>query len=284
MNSCPHPYHAQETNSYQQTFLYVFLGICGNLSVMTSNSQYGTYETRSWAWGLSVMVAIYVGGGISGAHLNPCISVSLSLFRGFPWKLCGLYIIAQFLGGFCGGGLAYLIYHDAIHYADPGLTQELTGLAFYTAPQSFVSVSSAFFNEFIASAVLVCVVFALGDDQNSPPGPGMNALVLGLVAYLIMITLGYNTGPAVSPARDLGPRLIALAAGYGRQTFTTGWWAYGVVGGDFAGMLAGAFLYDSLVFVGGESPVNYHWTDVKWRAVRGKERVKGMAGLGGEDV
>jgi aquaglyceroporin related protein len=118
------------------------------------------------------MTGIYLGGGVSGAHLNPCVSVSLSLYRGFPWKLCFLYILMQLLAGLVAGGLTYFIYHDAIMNYDPALTPDISGKAFYTLPQPWTSVSTAFFTEFVSSAIMICVVFALGDDQNSPPGAG----------------------------------------------------------------------------------------------------------------
>ncbi|KAF2018951.1 aquaporin-like protein [Aaosphaeria arxii CBS 175.79] len=251
--------HPQILAEWLATTVYIFLGICGNLSVTTSNNTQGGFQTQAWAWGMAVMVGIYLAGGISGAHLNPCISICLSLFRGFPWRMCFAYCLAQLFAGFCAGGLAWLLFRDSIYHFDPGLTQELTGKAIYTVPQTWVSTSTAFFNEFVSAALLICVVFALGDDQNSPPGAGMNALILGLINYLLVITMSYNTGPAISPARDFGPRLIALWAGYGTQTFTTGWWAYGPWGAALAGSIVGGLLYDSFVFVGGESPVNYRW-------------------------
>ena len=109
----------------------------------------------------------------------------------------------------------------------------------------------------------------------------MSALILGLVIYLLEITMSYQTGLALSPARDFGPRLVALFAGYGTQTFTTGWWVYGPFGACLGGGVTGALLYDTLVFVGGESPVNYHWPqpgDIEWKAKRkakrGKEKTK----------
>jgi aquaglyceroporin related protein len=108
----------------------------------------------------------------------------------------------------------------------------------------------------------------------------MSALILGLVIYLLTITLGYNTGPAISPARDFGPRLVALWVGYGTQTFTNGWWIYGPWGAAFSGSIVGALLYDTFIFVGTESPVNYRWPkpgEVKWRAVRAKDVTMGVA-------
>lgn len=163
----------------------IFLGICGSLSVATSKTQQGTFETQAWAWGLSVMIGIYLAGGISGAHMNPIITVSLAVYRGFPWRMVGPYIAAQLLGGFCGGGLAYLVFHDSIHYTDPGLTSSITGKAFYTSRQPWVSPASGFFTEFVAAAILVCIVFALGDDQNSPPQAGTYPFSYSLEAVVV---------------------------------------------------------------------------------------------------
>lgn len=104
------------------TAMSVFLGVAGTLSVNLSKgqaSQYGTYETLCWAWGLAFMFGIYMGGGVSGAHMNPAISISLAVYRGFPWKRCVAYVVVQVLGAFAGGILAYGLYYDAIMEVDP---------------------------------------------------------------------------------------------------------------------------------------------------------------------
>ena len=204
------------------------------------------------------MAGIYLAGGISGAHISPVVSLVLAIFRGFPWQKFRVYIVAQFLGSLTAGGLAYLIYHDAIHYTDPGLT-ETTGKSFYTVPQQYVTVSSAFWSEFLAIATQMCIIFALGDDQNSPPGAGMNALIIGFVITLMGLTLGNNTGPCLNPMRDLATRLVALMAGYGSQTFRNWWWIGGCWGADIAGAITGAAVYDLFIFTGSESPINYLW-------------------------
>lgn len=104
-------------------------------------------------------------------------------------------------------------------------------------------------------------VLSLGDDQNNPPGAGMHALILGLLVTTLKMTLGYNTGAALSPASDLGPRLVAYAAGYrGPYMWSTGFWAYGPWAGTLCGAVVGCTMYDAVVFVGSESPVNYRWS------------------------
>lgn len=247
------------------TAMSVFLGLTGTLSVNLSTAQakqYGSYETLCWAWGLAFMFGIYLGGGVSGAHMNPAISIALALFRGFPWRRCAVYVAIQIAAAFAGAALAYAVYADAIAAVDPALTA--TYASFFTVPQAWVSPATAFFSEFLGGAVLLVAVLSLGDDQNNPPGAGMHAFVLGLLVTVLKMTLGYNTGGALSPSSDLGPRLLAQAVGYKTEhLWSTGWWAYGPWAGVLSGAVVGCTLYDAIVFVGSESPVNYRWSHEK---------------------
>ncbi|KAF1956212.1 aquaporin-like protein [Byssothecium circinans] len=268
--------HPEALAEFLCTMIYIFFGIAGSLYAQIYPAATGDYQTKAWAWGLAVMVGIYIGGGVSGSHMSPWISITFSIFRGFPWKMCLVYCIAQILAGFAAGALAWAIFHEAILYADPELTPDKTGMAFYAIPPSYTSVTSAFFNNFVASAIYVCASFAIGDDSNTPPGSGMSAVVYGLLTYLLSITMGLY-GLGISPARDLGPRFIAWWVGYGKDTFATGWWAYGPIIAGFSGTLVGALMYDVLIFAGGESPVNYSWPsprEIKWRIRARREEQK----------
>ncbi|KAI1406266.1 aquaporin-like protein [Hypoxylon fuscum] len=244
---------------FAATAMSVFLGICATISVNLSSSQeqqYGTYETACWAWGFAFMFGIYLGGGVSGAHMNPSISISLSIFRGFPWRQCGLYIIVQFVASIAAAALAYGIYYDAIHYVDPNMESSYKN--FFSYPQDWVSPATAFCSQFVAGAIMMIAVFALGDDQNNPPGAGMHAFILGLLQATLKFSLGYNTGSALNPASDFGPRLVALWVGYRTPTlFQNAWWVYGPWAGALSGSIAGCVFYDLFIFVGSESPVNY---------------------------
>lgn len=267
--------YPQAPAEFLATFVYLFIGICVNLSVATSENSTGSFETQAWGWCFAVMIGIYVAGGVSGAHLSPTISISLSVYRGFPWKMAIVYICMQMLAGLCAGGLAYALYRDAIIAVDPGKTLDKTGSALFPKGPQF-STSSGFFNDFVYMAVYVCIAFALGDDQNSPPGQGMTALIFGFTVFVTMIALGYNTGLGISPARDLGPRLIAMWVGY-EEAFATGYWAYGSWGASISGALVGGFMYDLCVFVGGESPVNYRWPqpgDIQWKVRERKKQAR----------
>ncbi|KAH7095529.1 aquaporin-like protein [Paraphoma chrysanthemicola] len=267
--------YPQAPAEFLATFVYLFLGICVNLSVATSKSATGSFETQAWGWGFAVMIGIYLGGGVSGAHLSPTISLSLMLYRGFPWRMTIVYICVQMLAGLCAGALAFGLYRDAIYAVDPGLTLEITGSALFPKGPSFTT-AGGFFNDFVYMAIYVCIAFALGDDQNSPPGQGMTALIFGFTGFVTMVALGYNTGLGISPARDLGPRLIGLWAGYD-EAFKGGYWAYGPWGASISGALFGGLIYDLFIFVGGESPVNYRWPepgDIKWKVKETTKQAK----------
>lgn len=241
------------------TTVFMFIGISGNLSVITSDYQTGTMQSMYWCWGFAVMLAIYIAGGGSGAFLNPALTLMLSVFRGFPAKRVPLYIFVQLLGAFTGAILAFAVYRDDIIHLDGGLIPESTGMAFYTQPKDWVSNSTAFFTEMLGTAVIGCSILALGDSHNSPPGAGMHAFIIGLLTTAVTMSLGYSTGGCFNPVRDLGPRLATIVAGYPSSAFTAkqNWWIWGPWCATITGALLGGLIYDLCIFKGGESPVNY---------------------------
>ncbi|KAJ9631745.1 hypothetical protein H2203_000145 [Taxawa tesnikishii (nom. ined.)] len=227
-----------------------------------TEQQAGTYQSMYWSWGFAAMLGIYISGGSSGGHLNPALSLMLCFYRGFPLRRVPSYVFFQILGAFCGALLAFAVYRDDILHLD------------------------AFFTEFLATAVLSGSILALGDDSNSPPGAGMHAFIIGLLVTTLLMSVGYNTTGCFNPARDLGPRLAALAVGYPTSIFnvSSAWWIWGGWGATISGALVGAGVYDACVFKGGESPVNYStrkWevegrkTEISWLKAFGK---KGKAG------
>lgn len=181
----------------RQATIALLIGLCASLSRVTSQEQAGTFESQSWAWGFGFMVGIYVAGGISGGHLNPAISISLSVFRGFPVRMCLQYILAQILAALASGGIAYGIYYNSIHYVasiNQQTPSQIMDSVFYTMPKEWVHPAAAFFNEFVGTGILVCTILALGDHTNAPPGAGMQAFLVGLLIMILCVALGYNTG------------------------------------------------------------------------------------------
>ncbi|RAL64855.1 hypothetical protein DID88_001451 [Monilinia fructigena] len=253
------------------------LGFCSDLVVVTSAanaSPAGNEVTTDWAWGLASMIGIYIAGGISGAHLNPAISIMLWIFRGFPIRKVPGYVFAQILGAFIAALISFGVYQtNIVEYGGADLATGNTMGAFITYPRyAWINPSTSFFTEFVGTAILAVAVLALGDDMNAPPGAGMSAFVMGLVITVLSMAFGYNTGAALNPSRDFGPRLALLALGYGKGLFTDVYWIWGNWCAPILGAIFGAFLYDAAIFAGGESPVNYPRKRIKRAGHKWKKR------------
>ncbi|KAJ5490675.1 Major intrinsic protein [Penicillium expansum] len=237
-------------------FVQLTLGFCVDLSVTIANQ--GNPNTTSWGWGLATMMGIYICGGVSGAHLNPVVTMVLWFFRGFPKRKMPEYFAAQFLAAFLAGLAAYGIYYQSIqNYLHLNTETGIINSFVTNSREAWIGPGTAFFNEFMGTAILIVTVLALGDDQNSPPGAGMNSLIIGLVITCLLMCFGYQTGAALNPSRDFGPRLALLAVGFPNTLFTDPFWFYGPWAGTLSGGFCGAFLYDFFIFTGGESPINY---------------------------
>ena len=237
-------------------YVQLTIGFCADLSVTFAAA--GNPNTTAWAWGFATMMAIYICGGVSGAHLNPSITVMFWFYRGFPQRKMPEYWAAQFIGAFCAGLTAYGIYYGSIQQHLIGNSDTEIVTSFVTSQRErWITPQTAFFNEFIGTTLLAVTVLALGDDQNAPPGAGMNALIIGLVITCLSMALAYQTGAAFNPSRDFGPRLALLALGYSSELFLNPYWFYGPWAGSLCGAFIGGLLYDFFIFTGGESPINY---------------------------
>ncbi|RFU77495.1 mip transporter [Trichoderma arundinaceum] len=268
-------HHREALAESLAVFIQLTIGFCADLAVTVANA--GNPNTTDWAWGFATMIGIYISGGVSGAHLNPTITIMLWFYRGFPKRKMPEYFLAQFLGAFCACLAAYGVYYVSIqHYLLTGTgTDEDIMNCFVTNQRSpYINAPTALFNEFVGTMCLTVVVLALGDDQNAPPGAGMNSLIIGLVITCLSMGFANQTGAALNPSRDFGPRLALLALGFTSELFTNPYWFYGPWAGTLLGSFMGAFLYDFMIFTGGESPVNYpldrtqralHKSRMKWQ-------------------
>lgn len=264
-------HHREALAESLAVFVQLTIGFCADISVTVANA--GNPNTTAWAWGFATMMAIYISGGVSGAHLNPSVTIMLWFYRGFPKRKMPEYFLAQFVGAFVAALTAYGVFYQSIHHYL--LTNPSTGVvtSFVTSQrQAWIDPATAFFTECLGTVLMATTVLALGDDQNAPPGAGMNSLIVGLMVYVLSITFSYQTGAAFNPSRDFGPRLALLALGYGSKLFTNPYWFYGPWAGSVCGAMIGAFLYDFMIFTGGESPVNYPWERTQ-RSIR-KSRMK----------
>ncbi|KAJ5907654.1 MIP transporter [Penicillium taxi] len=264
-------HHREALAEALAVFVQLTIGFCADLSVTVADA--GNPNTTAWAWGFATMIGIYISGGISGAHLNPAITSMLWFYRGFPKRKMPEYFIAQFLGAFCAGLAAYGLYYQSIQeYSSLNPDSGIISSFVTSQRQVWIGPGTAFFTEFIGTTFLAVTVLALGDDQNAPPGAGMNSFIIGLVITCLSMTFAYQTGAAFNPSRDFGPRLALLALGYPNELFLNPYWFYGPWAGALSGAFMGGFLYDFFIFTGGESPVNYPWERTQ-RAMR-KSRMK----------
>jgi glycerol uptake facilitator protein len=200
------------------TLILILFG-CGVVAQVTTSADgsLGDHDSIAWAWGLGVTLGVYVAARLSGAHLNPAVSIALATFKGFEWRKVAPYIAAQLLGAFVAALLVRVAYADLIAAVDPGHTIATQGI-FSTLPgngAADVSISSAFVDQVIGTAILVFVIFAVTTAWNNPPMANLGPIVVGLLVVAIGMAWGANAGYAINPARDLGPRLASLITGYG---------------------------------------------------------------------
>ncbi len=205
----------------------------------------GGYTNVVFGWGLGVTMGIYIAGTISGAHLNPAVSLALACTGRFPWSKCLHYIVAQFLGAFMGAALVFTVYHAKWMLVDPGLDHTTGIFSTFPAVPGFLP---GFVDQVVGTALLTGLILAIVDKFNTPPGANLAPLMIGLVVVAIGISFGGMHGYAINPARDLGPRLFAVVAGFKNNGLTdgTGVWLVPVIG-PLAGGVIGALLYDFLI-------------------------------------
>lgn len=193
-------------------------------------------------WGLAVMLGIYVAGAVSGAHINPAVTLAMAARGKLAWSKVIPYWIAQVLGAFVGAAIVFFVYRGAINNMAGGANiADSVGSVFYTSPKDFVGVFGAFGDEFLGTALLVGLIFAITDGRNQPVQANLNPLIIGLLIVAIGTSFGLNTGYAINPARDFGPRLwIALVSG--GASFT--WYTWIPIVAPLLGGLFGALVYE----------------------------------------
>jgi glycerol uptake facilitator protein len=211
----------------------------------------GDHDSIAWAWGLGVTLGVYVAGRISGAHLNPAVTVALAAFKGFPWRKVAPYSIAQFLGAFVAALIVRWNYTEVLHAADPGLTIKTQGV-FSTLPGNGtlpVGEWGAFRDQIIGTALLLFLILAVTDAAGTPPLANLQPFIVGLIVVAIGMAWGTDAGYAINPARDFGPRLASFFTGYeGAFRDQTGYLYFWIpIVGPLIGGLVGAGLYQTLI-------------------------------------
>jgi glycerol uptake facilitator protein len=212
-----------------------------------------------FGWCFGVVFGVYVAGGVSGAHLNPAVTLSFALRRRFAWGKVLPYWFAQVLGAFLGAAVVYALYHssitallDATHTAQQNSLGTFSIFATFPAHYFHGSWVGPFVDQVVGTAALVGIILAVIDERNTSPSSNMAPFIIGLVVAAIGISIGANAGYAINPARDLGPRLFAFFAGWGKtaipgtfQWFSDYMWI--PIIGPLVGGPLGAYIYDLLI-------------------------------------
>lgn len=235
------------------TFVLIVFGVGVVAQYVLSHKEAGSYLAINFGWGLAVTMGGYVAGSISGAHLNPAVTLALAVHRGFPWPKVLPYCGAQLVGAFVAAAVVYGAYFDALNDFDRG-TRQVAGARgtagiWATYPQPFLNpFPGGLVDQVVGTALLMGVLFALVDRQNNAPDPRATPVLVGALVLLIGMTFGYNSGYAINPARDLGPRLFTALAGWGSEVFRAGnyWWWVPIVG-PCVGAVLGGWIYDGCI-------------------------------------
>ena len=222
----------------------------------------GDWQTITWAWGLAVVMGVYVAGGMTGAHLNPAVTLALAVRRGFPWNKVGPYIAAEVAGAFCGAGLLLLNYNPAIAAFEKANnivrdaasgTPGTAGIwATYNNAAAGIQWGNALLDQIIGTALLVGIILAITDKRNQAVEANLAPLIIGLLVVAIGMSMGGAAGYAINPARDFGPRLLSAIGGWGLNPFTYTADFFGIalpyflvpIIGPLVGGVLGGYVYD----------------------------------------
>lgn len=245
------------------TFILVFFG-CGSVAAaVLTGAQVGIFQVAI-VWGIGIATAIYLTGSISGAHLNPAVTIALATWGKFPWRNVGRYVLAQFVGAFVASAAIYVVFHGTLasfesanHITRGGPGSEASAMIFgeyFPNPggkpftdevRARVGHGAAFFIEVLGTAILMLVIMGTTDERNRTRPQALTAVTIGLTVTILISLLGPLTMAAFNPARDLAPRLFSSFAGWGAVPFTANGmgWLTVYIAAPILGAIAGAGLY-----------------------------------------
>lgn len=239
------------------TFILILLGdgVVANVGLAPRLAAPAyNWNTITIGWAFAVIVAVYVSGGVSGAHLNPAVTLALALKRGFPWKNVVPFMLAQIVGAFLGALGVYLVYRDGLVAAGvpnvwctgPG---SVFGNAFWGgaggSSAGTYSMATAIVAEIFGTAVLLWGIMASGDGKNMGLMHNLGPFLVGGTVLAVGLSLGGPSGYAINPARDFGPRLLGTVVGT-QGLWDGGYWIVPIIAPLIGGAL-GIFMYDWFV-------------------------------------
>ena len=260
------------------TFILILFG-CGAVHAsVVWGAQTGVWQVAI-VWGAGVALAAYCVGSVSGAHINPAITITLAVWGRFPWSKVGPYVLVQLLGAILAAASLFVIFGPSLRIKEEQIgvkRGELGSIVtascygeFYPMPAGALTPDGkwsdenwkmfservtdveAFFAEVVCTAILALVVFAVTDPKNTgAPAPYLGPLVCGLTVAALISVIGPLTGCCLNPARDFGPRLFTYFAGWGTAALP-GPNEHGVVTvyivAPILGAILGGGIYDKLI-------------------------------------
>ena len=196
------------------TFILILLGngVVANVILRNTKGANGGWIVITAGWGMAVFVAVFTVAPISGAHINPAVTLGLAFSGLFPWVQVVPFIVSQILGAMAGGYLVYLFYYEHFNITE---SQNCKLCCFCTLP-NIKNYKNNFLSEMVGTFVLVFAVLFVnlpsveieGIDNVKVGLGSLEALPVALVVFAIGLSLGGTTGYAINPARDLGPRIV----------------------------------------------------------------------------
>ncbi|KAI6230222.1 hypothetical protein M3Y99_01089400 [Aphelenchoides fujianensis] len=213
-------------NALCEFFCTAVLMWCGTsvcAQTILTRGKMNEYVGLALGWGLSLLFAVQLGIRISGAHLNPAVSLFFLTIGRLDFVQFLTYTFAQMAGGFAGACLTWAMYYEAIDEFDKGTRMMSGPMAtagiFTTFPAPYLSVCGHIIDQLLGTAFLVVCVGAVADKRNQVP-VWIQPLLISLALTLIGLAFSMNAGYAINPARDLSPRLACLVFGYSPKVFT----------------------------------------------------------------
>jgi glycerol uptake facilitator protein len=228
---------------YAELIGTMFILIFGNgVCAMNNLFNLGGYTNITFGWGLAVFIGIIVSNRISGAHLNPAITIALAISKRFPWHKTPIYILAQMIGGFVGALIVYIFFKAKIMLIDPQLTNSAGIFTTFPAINDFYS---GFFAEVIASSLLIFGILSIVEHFNQDKAGFLAPFAVSALIVAIGMSLGAMHGYAMNPARDFSPRLLVTILGFKHNGLNDGSmvWITPVVA-PVLGTIIGTFIYD----------------------------------------
>ncbi|WP_399388255.1 MIP/aquaporin family protein [Thermoanaerobacterium sp. CMT5567-10] len=226
------------------TMILILLGdgVVANVVLNKTKGQNSGWIVITTGWAFAVAVPVYITGWIGGAHFNPAVTIGLAAIGKFPWAQVPGYIIAQFLGAFVGALLVYVAYRDHFHATE----DKDSKLGVFCTIPAIRNLFYNFLTEVIGTAMLLVGILGITNEHNQVGALG--AFLVGILIWVIGLTLGGPTGYAINPARDLGPRLAHTVLPIPDKRDSD--WGYGLIVplfGPIVGGLVGALIYQGFI-------------------------------------